>query len=70
MQPPLEVQYVGMLGALLVAVGAVMAMLPVGQCDRCQHCRNERLGRPQVTNCPCCRGMHLPGECQRDKADD
>lgn len=70
---PMEQQIVGMMGVLLILVGIVVSFLPVGYCSHCRHCRDEEAARAkktQVTNCPFCRGMHAPGECRRDKAED
>ena len=65
---PLEVQYVGMMGAILIMLGAIVAMLPVGECGDCAHCRNERLrrsGKAVVVGC-LCKTRHPEGECPRD----
>ena len=69
---PLEVQYVGMMGAILIFVGTILALLPVGECSECAHCRNERLarsGKAVVTGC-LCRVRHPEGECPRDVPPD
>ena len=36
---------VPILGATLVAVGALLARLPVGTCSQCAHCQAERLAK-------------------------
>ena len=49
----------------LIGVGIALALLPVGSCDRCAHCRQERLA--QHGTCPQhgkpypeCRDEHRP----------
>lgn len=36
-------------GLVLIAAGMLMAAMPVGYCDRCTHCRSERM---RSTMCP------------------
>ncbi len=57
-----NVQQWSTLSALvLIGVGFVLALLPVGVCDKCQHCRAERL---QST---LCSQHHLPKTECRDQ---
>ena len=46
----------------LIVIAPLLAAIPVGECDKCEHCRNERVERALTTFCPVClqskRGEH------------
>ena len=62
-------QWVTLCAFVLLGVGIYLALAPVGSCDRCAHCRQERMDRGlgATTMCPQhgtprteCREEHRP----------
>lgn len=58
---------ISLLGLTLAFLGAIVYMLPVGECDKCAHCRERRVA--DATPCPIhrvpakrCRSFHAPNE--------
>lgn len=49
-------------GAVLLAAGLYLAFVPVAECDKCDHCREERLHRKRWARCPVCLQHHDPSE--------
>ena len=48
--------------AFLATLALYIKMAPIGECDRCDHCRNERLHRSQWARCPVCFKHHRPSD--------
>jgi hypothetical protein len=56
--------FLSALGFALICLGLILSMLPVGECDRCAHCRQARLDG-KAPRCPMCFKHHDPKErCQ------
>lgn len=64
------------LGTMLVAVGALLAKLPVGTCRECAHCQAERVAKEReaeaqvsrfygIPICRSCGRYHAPEEGHR-----
>ena len=49
-----------LLGATLLAVGALLARLPVGTCSQCSHCSAERLAREREAEAHASRFYGIP----------
>ena len=61
------------LGAALLLTAVLLALLPIGTCSECAHCRQERIRREQeqarlaerfygIARCPICGRHHDAGE--------
>jgi hypothetical protein len=58
-----------LMGGVLVGAAFLIRLLPVGQCDKCAHCRFERLQQKAAASlefCPLCRRPHAPGDGEHD----
>ncbi|HYK96242.1 MAG TPA: hypothetical protein VE011_10310 [Candidatus Dormibacteraeota bacterium] len=64
---------IAILGATLLATGALLATMPVGTCSECAHCRAERVAREReaearvgrfygIPICRTCGRHHVPEE--------
>jgi hypothetical protein len=65
-----------MLAAFVIGLGLLIALLPVGTCSSCTHCRDERLAqaaqrqRGGAAMCGICRQMIPTGEAHSHNKDD
>jgi hypothetical protein len=54
-----------LMSGVMIGAALLIKMLPVGQCEKCAHCRFERLQEKAAASlqfCPLCRRAHAPGE--------
>lgn len=53
-------QWLQFTAALLIFTGFAVALMPVGSCDSCPHCRNQRVPTCPIHRCPrsMCERMH------------
>jgi uncharacterized membrane protein len=57
--------FLSALGFALICLGLVLSMLPVGECDKCAHCREQRM-KGTTPRCVMCLKRHDPKErCDR-----
>jgi hypothetical protein len=51
---------IAVMGAALLATGALLAKLPVGTCPECAHCRAERVAREREAEARVSRFYGIP----------